>query len=193
MPLYLLRPGLDRLFFYPVLRFVFLYFVSLAVSYTHLDVYKRQDKSIALFTKHAVFTEAEIRSRYEILMENYTKVLSIEALSMIEMVRRDILPAGAAYGRELAAAVLTKREVSDKLSTDYEEKTAARVSALTCCINKKCEQLESALCQAKEYTDVTACGVYFKDEVFTAMQELRAVEMCIRDRYKPRRRPGQWP
>jgi glutamine synthetase len=105
------------------------------------------DKSIRLFTKHNVFTENEVRSRYEILMETYCKTVNIEALTMLDMSKRDILPAVLAYGKELAEGVAARRAIGIDLQNDagaiLTEKVAglansllqrSRSSTVSCCI-----------------------------------------------------------
>lgn len=78
------------------------------------------DKNITLFTKHSVFSESEIRSRYEILMENYSKTVHIEALTMIDIVRKEIIPSVLSYQGQLADLENSKRALNSDLSSKLE-------------------------------------------------------------------------
>lgn len=131
------------------------------------------DKNIKLFTKHKIFTETEIRSRCEIMLDNYCKVLQIEALTMLDMVRKEILPAVLSYIKELSETALNKKQLS--LSIELEETLIARLSSLAGCINKKTEHLDICLIETKNHTTVEECANYFQNSVLTAMAELRAV------------------
>ena len=133
------------------------------------------DRNIALFTRQHVFTEGEMHSRYEILMENYAKVLHIEALTMLDMARKDILPAVTRYSRSLADTALAKQALSSEIDCSMERDMVARLSRLTGCLYRKIEALELAVLGAKNCQNVTDEACYYKDTVFAAMQELRAV------------------
>ena len=132
-------------------------------------------KNIDLFTSHKVFTEEEMESRYEILMENYCKVINIEALTMIEMVKKEMLPAVSVFSSDLASTTLSKRQIAADIPCDYEEAMIRRLSALLTCAYKKVGQLETAVMDAKEISDITALGVYYHDVIFAAMNKLRIV------------------
>ena len=135
--------------------------------------YLLKEKNIRLFTTHKVFSETELRSRYEIMQENYCKVLNIEALTMIDMARKDILPAVSAYSTSLAETVLTKSEVG--VDATYEKELAQTVSSLTASLYGKVKALEDALIHVKDYSDSAELSMYYKDSVFAAMSALRAV------------------
>lgn len=137
--------------------------------------YLIKQKNIDLFTKHKVFTKEEVESRYEIKLENYSKVLNIEALTMIEMAKRDLLPAVSAYAAELTNTALSKKELSDKIDTTYEEELVAKISKLTAKLYAKTADLEKALAGADKITDSYKNAIYHKDKVFAAMEQLRAV------------------
>lgn len=132
------------------------------------------EKSIDLFTKHKILTEPEMHSRYEILMENYCKTLNIEALTMSEMVTKDILPAVLDYQKQLAATALKKKELSASISTDAEEAIVSRMGLLTSSIYKKNNELESALINAKSIKNLPDQAACYKDVIFLLMSELRA-------------------
>ncbi len=132
------------------------------------------DKNIRLFTKHKVFTETEMRSRQEILLESYSKVLHIEALTMLDMARKQILPAACAYVRELTEAALAKKSFSPAIDGTAEEATARKLSGLCAALVKKLDALEADLLEADK-GDALATALAYKDAVFADMQELRAV------------------
>ncbi len=131
------------------------------------------EKSVSLFQTHKVFTKEEIEARYEILLENYCKVLSIEANTMLDMARREILPAASEYSSSLASAAVTKKAMNPAAAVGYEEKTSLRISDLTSDMLTKAEELEDELMKAKSRGDTTEEAVYFKDHVLPAMNALR--------------------
>ena len=119
------------------------------------------EKSVSLFQTHKVFTKEEIEARYEILLENYCKVLSIEANTMLDMARREILPAASEYSSSLASAAVTKKTMNPAAAVGYEEKTSLRISDLTSDMLTKAEELEDELMKAKSCGDTTEEAVYF--------------------------------
>ena len=132
-------------------------------------------KNIELFTKHKIFTESEIYSRYEILLEGYSKVLHIESLTMIEMVKKDIIPAVVSYVDHLTQAALHKRALlSTTCSCDLEEGLINELSSLSGCLYKKLNALDECLISST-FANEQEKANYYKESVFPAMQELRAV------------------
>ena len=131
------------------------------------------DKSISLFTSHKVYTEREIRSRYEIFLEGYCKIVNIEAKTMLDMAMKEILPAVSEYSQVLANTILSKKAVSKKLDCGYEEEMLSEISVHTATAYKTVKAMESALVGAKKTADVTARSVYYKDEILTKMDALR--------------------
>lgn len=134
--------------------------------------YSISDKNIKLFTSHNVYSETEMRARYEILSENYCKTLNIEALTMIDMAKKDYLPAVSRYSHELSDTVIAKAACGDVDST-YEKELLAKISKLNTAAYKKVQKLEEATLKAKEINDTTALSMFYKDSVFSAMNELR--------------------
>ncbi|MBS5480280.1 MAG: glutamine synthetase III [Clostridiales bacterium] len=132
------------------------------------------DKNVKLFTRHGIFTEAELHSRYEILMENYAKKLRIEALTMTDMARRQILPAVTAYTRELTASALEKKRLSPDIACDYEEGTAKKLSACAGTLYHAVEQLQEDLAGAETRGDAAEQALFYKDTVLTDMAAVRA-------------------
>ena len=131
------------------------------------------EKHIKLFEKHNIFTQEELHSRYEILLETYTKTINIEALTMIEMSKRDIIPAGISFTRDLSTTISTKKAVSIDIPCTAEEKLLQKASALTSDIYKYTEQLAEANENAKQIPDNMERGKYYRDIVIPVMRALR--------------------
>ena len=134
--------------------------------------YSVHEKNLKLFTSHKVYSETEMRARYEILSENYCKTINIEALTMIDMAKKDILPAVSKYSHELTDTIIAKAACGD-IDSSYEKDLAAKISKLTATAYKKVLKLEEATLKAKEIDDTTELSMFYKDSVFAAMSELR--------------------
>jgi len=132
-------------------------------------------KSIELFTRHHVFTEHEIHSRYEILLENYSKTINIEALTMIDMVNKMVIPAVFDYQSELAELIIRKKSISADISTEPEEKLLDRLSRLSECLAKRLEHLTEQTVAVRELKDNLELARAYREKVCTAMSELRMV------------------
>jgi len=131
------------------------------------------EKNVALFTAHKVYSETELRSRCEVMENSYCKILNIEGLTMLDMVRKDILPAVSAFGHELAMTALSKKELSCAIDTTYEEEVTAKVSALTRDAYRGVESLATALEGAKGIPSSEKAARYYRDTVVPAMNALR--------------------
>lgn len=134
--------------------------------------YSLHEKNMKLFISHKVYSETEMRARYEILSENYCKIINIEALTMIDMAKKDILPAVSKYSHELSDTVIAKAACGD-IESGYEKELLAKVSKLNTAAYKKTEKLEQAVLKAKEISETQELSMYYKDAVFAAMSELR--------------------
>ncbi len=134
--------------------------------------YSLHEKNMKLFISHKVYSETEMRARYEILSENYCKIINIEALTMIDMAKKDILPAVSKYSHELSDTVIAKAACGD-IDASYEKELLAKVSKLNTAAYKKTEKLEQAVLKAKEISETQELSMYYKDAVFAAMSELR--------------------
>ncbi len=132
-------------------------------------------KNIELFTRHRVFTEHEIRSRYEILLENYCKTINIEALTMIDMVNKQIIPAVLDYQSELAELVLRKKSVNPDISTYTESNLLSRISSLSECLGKRVEQLIEQTIAVREIKDTLELAKAYRERVYAAMNEVRLI------------------
>jgi len=129
-------------------------------------------KSVELFTKHHVFTETELHSRYEILMEGYCKTINIEALTMVDMVKGLIMPACIDYQNDIMK-LLEKKKASGYFDSSLEEHLAGNISKLSASLLKKLTDLEETLLQTKEERDIVAQARFYREKVFAAMVELR--------------------
>ena len=131
-------------------------------------------KSIALFTSHKVYTEREIRSRYEIFLESYCKIIHIEAKTMLDMAMKEILPAVSEYSQVLANTILSKKAVNKKIDCSYEEEMLERVSWLVGESYRNANALKASLDKMKEIVDITERSFFCKDETLFIMKLLRS-------------------
>ena len=133
-------------------------------------------KNINLFVKNKIVTEAEFRARYEIELETYCKQINIEALTMIDMAKKNITPAVTAFVREITDAALAKKALSAAIPTSVEEELILSLSNKLVCFVKKTAELEDAVLNARDFDgDPLKRATYFRENVFAKMQELRAV------------------
>lgn len=133
------------------------------------------DKNVKLFTKHKVHSHEEMESRYEIQMEDYCKVLNIEVLTMIDMIKKDIMPAVFKYMKDVAHTALEVKQFVPSAACKSEENLVKTLSALADNAAEKLEALENLVLKAKEFDDVTACAKFYTAEIIPAMSVLRAV------------------
>ena len=137
--------------------------------------YYTAEKNIALFTRHKVYSETELRARYEMKLDSYCKVLRIEALTMLDMLWRDILPAASAFAGKLAKTANEKTALCPDMDVSYESETVRRLSALTASAAVHGRALEKAMDGVKQQENTLAAARYYRDRVFPAMQSLRTV------------------
>lgn len=130
------------------------------------------DKNVELFEKFRIFSRTEVASRTEILLENYSKTLNIEALTMIDMSRKDIIPACLEFTRFICDTAASKSAIG--LVPDLETKMATKLSCLTNSLDVATEKLENALIDVKTITDAAENARCYRNEIFAIMQELRA-------------------
>ena len=136
------------------------------------------EENVKLFEKFGVYSKVELESRYEIHNENYSKIINIEAETMLEMAKKDILPCASKYSSKLAQTIGLKKAACDECDCTYEAQMLKKVSALTSSIFAKASQLESVVNDAKELADKGDSGktaFFYREKVFAAMGELRAV------------------
>ena len=130
-------------------------------------------KNIKLFTKHNIYTETEMKARYEIHLESYSKIINIEAQTAVDLVKRDILPAVSAYTDALSSSILGKRAVSKDIPCIADTELLKKLSSLSDGLYGKCADLEKALIKVPE--DTQKAALYYHDKVFALMQEMRAI------------------
>ncbi|MBR4101609.1 MAG: glutamine synthetase III [Oscillospiraceae bacterium] len=137
-----------------------------------IPMYKN-DEYVSVFERFKVYSRVEIESRTEILLENYTKVITIEALTMLDMTRKQILPAAVRYTKELCDAALVKRELG--IDNAYEVGFASGLSALTSSISEATDLLENKVTAVQSIRENEASAKFCRSDVFTAMQKLRVL------------------
>ena len=131
------------------------------------------EKNIKLFTENKVFSEVELYSRLEIMLENYCKVIHIEALTMLRMARSEILPSVSKYKKQLADAVVSVRDAGADMDVSYETGELKKISDLSALIYKRADNLEEKVRSANSETDSQTMANLYKDIVIPAMRELR--------------------
>ncbi len=132
------------------------------------------EKNVKLFTKHKIFTESELHSRCEIHLENYCKVINIEALTMIEMAVKDILPSVTKYMKSLSDTILSKTKVNPALHSKAENKLLEKLSVLTDSMYEKIEKLSCDLEKSHDIISLRERAEYMKDTIIPDMEQLRA-------------------
>ena len=133
-----------------------------------------EPKNIALMEDFGVLTKVEMESRYEVEMEHYSKIINIEALTMLEMARKQLLPAVNAYMSEVANTAASMLAVSESLSVRSETKALTRLSADADAMSDAVDELQAAVDAAKALSDESAKAVAFHDDVLPKMDALRA-------------------
>lgn len=146
-------------------------------------------KNIALFTKHKVFTEVEMRSRCEVHLENYCKVIRIEALTMAEMVRKDIIPAAYTYLKRLSETAVAVKTACPELDCAMEINMLKYLRTLTDSLYVNINRLEGILTEAEECGSAEDAALYYRDKVLPVMGELRSaadeIERFVGEKYWP--------
>ena len=146
-------------------------------------------KNVEMLTSHKVFTETELKSRCEIMLDNYCKTVVIEANTMVEMARKQILPAVEAYVKEVSKTAVAKKQFAPDASCEYEKKTVTKLSLLMEQILDKTETLEDEIMKLKFISDVKQESYAIRDSILPKMGELRAVadeaETLTADKYWP--------
>ena len=148
-----------------------------------------EKKNVEMLTSLKIFSEAEIRSRYEICLENYCKTVNIEGLTMVDMARKEILPAVEAYLGDLSGTVAAKTAAVPGLACKYEKDLISKLSKLADEISDAASSLDTTLIRLKAIPDVTDAAYVIRDVVLQKMAELRVVcdeaESITADKYWP--------
>ena len=149
--------------------------------------YLGSEKNVALFAKHHIFTEAEVKSRVEILLENYSTTISIEAATALDMFHKDILPAVAAYTEDLTKAVLDKKAAG--ISAGFEAELASKLSTLSAEMYAASVKLDADLKEAAGIECSKKQATFYHDAVVAGMEALRsavdAAEALTGGKYLP--------
>ncbi|MDD6463333.1 MAG: glutamine synthetase III [Clostridiaceae bacterium] len=130
-------------------------------------------KNVEMLTSHKIFSEAEIESRYEITLENYCKTVNIEGLTMVDMARKEIIPAVEKYVADIAAAYSAKKNSVAGISVKYEEEMLKKLSVLVDEMDAAVKELELALVKYNTITDITEASEDIRDDVLPKMSVLR--------------------
>ena len=133
------------------------------------------EKNVTMLTSHKVFSKAELESRCEIMLENYCKTIVIEANTMVDMAKREIIPAVEAYAMELAKTISLKKSVNETLVCQYESNLIKRLSLLTDQMSSQTDALENALIKVQDAENIEGQAYEIRDTVLARMQELRIV------------------
>ena len=133
------------------------------------------DKNVKMLTAHKIFSPAELHSRYEILLENYSKTVNIEALTMVDMARKEILPAVEGYKKSLAETLAAKKAAVAGLPCKYETATIAKLSELSDEIADATADLDGEIAKFQAIEDVTEAANDIRDVILGKMDALRAV------------------
>ena len=147
------------------------------------------EKNIKLFEKHGVYTKLELESRKEILLEKYSQTINIEALTMLEMIKKDIIPAVCNYSKDLTESALAKKDLSSDIDISLETNLVSKISSLSSCLAKKTADLEKVLLGAKDCDDSEKLAKYYHDTVLSQMNEVHA----IADELETLVGKGYWP
>ena len=148
-----------------------------------------EKKNVDMLTGLKIFTKAELESRYEIMMENYVKTVTIEAQTMLDMTRKEILPAVAGYTKELTETLAAKRTILPSLPVKYETGTITKLSSLLDQIDAAADDLEKTTLQIKAIDSVTESAFQIRDAMLPRMAALRVV--C--DEAEPMTAERFWP
>ncbi|MBR4944111.1 MAG: glutamine synthetase III [Peptococcaceae bacterium] len=148
------------------------------------------EKNIALFTRHGIYTAEEVHSRCEILLDNYCKVLHIEALTMLEMSKKEIIPAVSHFLKEMSTAAASIKAIVPDADCSMQESIIKKVSALAGALYKETEALNAVVLATREHEEnIEDRAQYYKNNIFPGMQELRAVadelETLVGEEYWP--------
>ena len=131
------------------------------------------EKNITLFTSHNVYSKTELVARHEVLLENYCKIINIEALTMLDMARKDILPAMSEYSATLARDAAAKTSFDPDADCTYEKENIKNLCALIGACNRAVKKTEQDLISAKSITDGAELAEFYKSTIIDDMKAIR--------------------
>ncbi|WP_330586642.1 glutamine synthetase III family protein [Aminipila terrae] len=132
-------------------------------------------KNLELFKRHHIFNEIEATARQEILYEEYCKLVNIEALTMLDMINKDILPAVSSYVKDLSDVVMSKKAISEDVPCEMEKNLIVNLSSACDCLYAKAGTLDQYLLEVNTIEEISDAANYFCAKVLPAMNELRAI------------------
>ena len=135
--------------------------------------YYTKEKNLALFKKHGIFTEVEVRARQEIIIREYCNILNIEALTMTEMVNKDILPAVTSYVKTLTDTALSKKALIPDITCELETELINSLSSISLSLYKSVQELDNALIEVNAIEDLFTAAEYYNKKVLSIMKEIR--------------------
>ena len=131
------------------------------------------EKNVTLFTSHNVYSKTELVARHEVLLENYCKIINIEALTMLDMARKDILPAMSEYSATLARDAAAKTSFDPDADCTYEKENIKNICALIGACNRAVKKTEQDLISAKSITDGAELAEFYKSTIIDDMKAIR--------------------
>ena len=131
------------------------------------------DKNVSLFSSHKVYSPTELEARHEVLLDNYCKIINIEALTMLDMARKDILPAMSSYSTELADAAITKGSLCAEADCSYEQDNLKNLCALIGTAYRAVNKLEQDLLRSKSISDMAQLAEFYQSTIIEDMKSLR--------------------
>jgi glutamine synthetase len=132
-------------------------------------------ENITLLDEHKVLSPIEVESREELLLENYSKIIHIEALTMLDMAKREIIPAVVKFSTEIASAIIAKKAAIADIDVSLEEDLLKKLADATAGLKTKVEALDDAIVKAGDIDETLTNARFYGTEVFFSMQELRAI------------------
>ena len=140
-----------------------------------------EDKNVKLFTKHHIFTESEINSRYEILLENYTKTLHIEAKTLVDMMYHQFLPAVSKYTDQVVTTAEKKKAFSSSISLKADTALLEKLSAAYDELSDLTEELKSEIAKAEATTDELEAAKFYQATVLDTMGKIRVIADSVEE------------
>ncbi len=135
--------------------------------------YYTREKNVKLFKQHCIFTEVEIRARQEIVLKEYCNIMNIEALTMTDMVNKDILPAVSGYVKTLTDTALAKQALIADIPCDFEKELITTLSSLSSSLYKTVQELDNALIEVNAIEDIFEAAAYYNKKIMGIMAEIR--------------------
>ena len=137
--------------------------------------YMLKESNIELFSRHGVFNKTEVKCREEIRLENYCKTVHIEALTLLQMIRRDVIPAISSYTESLCSCIISKKKAAEKIDCSVEEALAKKLSKQNALLFELADKLDNAVNAAKEIEKIEDCALFYHNSIISVMNEIRDI------------------